>query len=69
MAARDASMPFEETRKVVEDALAAVPGGRVVSLDSHSGIAVVEIPGSHIDTVRGALGPRFFFDPNAPLKY
>jgi hypothetical protein len=69
VAARDASASFDETQQIIKTVLSATPGARVVDMDPRNRLAVVEIPGHLVDTVRHALGHRFVVDPNAPLRY
>ena len=61
--------PIDSTLEVTKRALESVPHARVVSVDRHTGIVVIELPGSEVERVRHELGSDFMFDPNAGLRY
>jgi hypothetical protein len=69
VAPRSLAAPVTSTLQAVENALQGATGSRVVSSDRQTGIVVIELSESQIETVRNALGTAFIIEPNSALRY
>lgn len=68
IANRQSQASLNETLQVVESALNATPGGRIVRVDQDTRMVVIAVPHGAGDTIRELLGHDFIVDQNARLR-
>ena len=60
----------EETLNSVNHVIAQIaPATRLLKMNQHTGVAVIEVPDGQVGEVKSALDSAFMVDPNATLTY